>query len=44
MKKQKIKDPTLVSMTALYMKRGYKGPRGHAYIFMCGYGAAKKKL
>ena len=44
MKKQKIKDPKLVSMTALYMKRGYKRPRGHANTFMCGYEAAKKKL
>ena len=44
MKKQKIKDPKLVSMTALYMKRGYKRPRGHARAFMRGYRAAKMKL
>ena len=44
MKKKKIKEPTLASMTALYKRRGFKRPRGHASAFMRGYKAAKKKL
>ena len=44
MKRKKIKEPTLTSMTVLYKKRGYKRPRGHARTFMRGYRAAKKRL
>ena len=34
MKKKKTKKPTLASMTALYKKRGFKRPSGHASAFM----------
>ena len=44
MKKKKTKEPTLASMTAIYKKRGFKRPHGHASAFMRGYKAAKKKL